>query len=176
MSDVQRRLAPALYFLAFLLVVTPVADFGLTVAPYRFGNVTWRFAAFGLFSGFLLTPLLGIALAVGTAAVNGHRGAMRVFGICSIVMSVVLVVALMGFALDSLQVRRSVPEGGRLAFQVAALKALVKHVTALAAGIWLGIASLRAARALRDEERAIAREARGVAQPGFFVAQNAARE
>ncbi len=174
MADVQRRLAPALYFLAFLLVATPLADFALTVAPYRLGNVTWRFAACGLLSGFLLTPLLGAGLAIATAAVNGHRRTMRVLGISAIVLAVLLVLALGGFALDTLQLRRQVPEAQRASFHAAALKAMLKHVTALAGGLWLGIAAMRAARAAADAVDT-ARASRAHPSPGFIVA-SAARD
>jgi hypothetical protein len=62
------------YCVAVLLVVTPLVDLVANVWPPRLSAVEWRFGTFGLLSGFLLTPLLGMVLATAAAALLEHRG------------------------------------------------------------------------------------------------------
>ena len=58
----------ALYFLALLLVGVPLLDWGRGIFPAAIGESTWRFAVTQLLSNFLVTPAVGLALAVGLAA------------------------------------------------------------------------------------------------------------
>ena len=69
------------YFVALLMVVPPVVDFGLNVLPWRPGQIQWRYGAVGLVSGFLMTTVLGAAMVAGLAAWFGHRWIQRITGI-----------------------------------------------------------------------------------------------
>ena len=136
------RVAGAGYFLAFLLIVTPAIDYATNITPWRPGSVDWRYAAVGLLSGFLLTPLLGMALASLLAA-TGQRRARVVVGIVNVLCAAGLVILIPLYALDFLQVRASVPAADVAPFTLGGLKALAKHVTAAIAFLWLGVALLR---------------------------------
>jgi len=143
-------LAGPLYFLAILLIGTPLVDILANTWPLHVGLLTWRYGAVGMFSGFVLTPLLGLALACWLAITLGHRVVQRVLIIASLVAAVVLLVAALGFVLDVLQLRHSVPANPPQAlwtFEVGAAKALVKHLTAVVALVWLALATRRALRA-----------------------------
>jgi len=136
------RIAGAGYFLALLLIATPAVDYATNITPWRPASVDWRYAAAGLLSGFLLTPLLGMALASLLAATGQRRGRL-VVGAVNVVCAAGLVILIPLYALDFLQVRASVPAADLESFTLGGVKALAKHVTAAIAFLWLGIALLR---------------------------------
>lgn len=103
-----RPLLKALYLVAVLLILVPVSEHVGQVLPFRFGNPTWRFGAAGLFSGSLPGTLLGIALMLVLAAALKQRRTMRVLGAVSMVLALALLVVLVMFGLDFLQVRAGV--------------------------------------------------------------------
>ena len=142
-------LAGPLYFLAILLIGTPLVDILANTWPLHVGLLTWRYGAAGMFSGFVLTPLLGLGLACWLAITMGHRAIQRVLMIASLVAAVVLLVVALGFVLDVLQLRHNVPANPPQAlwtFEVGAAKAFLKHVTAVVALAWFGFATRRALR------------------------------
>lgn len=134
----DEALTGPLYALAGLLVLIPAADFILSVPSPQPGSVQWRFAAVGLLSGFTLTPILGIAMGLGLAGVMRHAGVARALVILSILGAVLLFVLSAGFILDVLQLRVSVPSEGRLAFESAWKRALVKHLLSAIVLAYLG--------------------------------------
>ncbi len=132
-------LGRAFYLVAALLVVTPVMDTLTNVWPLAFGDLRWRYGAAGLLSGFLLTSLLGMALAVLTAVALRHRRVLAVLFVLNVAAAVVLLAATGLFGLDVLQVRVTVPMESRGLFDVGAVKALVKHGTLVASFAALGV-------------------------------------
>jgi purine-cytosine permease-like protein len=134
------------YFVALLLVVLPLADLVTNVLPVRVSAMEWRYGTLGLLSGFTLTPLLGIALAVVLAGLLDHRLLQRIIGFLNLLGAVLLVILIVLFALDWLQLRASVEPDPQHAMDIGALKALVKHLLVAIALGWLGIAGLRATR------------------------------
>jgi hypothetical protein len=160
------RVAPAGYFIAFLLVVTPAFDWVTNITPFRPGSVDWRYGVTGLLSGFLLTPLLGMAVAALISAATGGRRARLVTGVLNLAFGLALVLLLPLFALDFFQLRASMPAGELSLYDVAGLKAAVKHLTAAAAFLWLGVAVLRnLPRAVRKRAAALAVVMEPPAQP-----------
>ncbi len=149
-SGALESLASPLYLLALLLVATPLVDVVANVWPLRLGDVGWRYGAVGVSSGYVLTPLLGVALACLLAIALRQRTMLRVLVIVCIVAAIVLVVAALDFGLDAIQVRHNVPATPALArwsFDVGVAKAVFKHLTAAAALLWLGLATRRVRRA-----------------------------
>jgi len=152
-------LSGPLYFLALLLICTPLVDILANIWPLNFGDVAWRYGAVGMFSGFVLTPLLGVALACWIAVSLGHYLLQRVLGWLSLISAVVLFVAAAGFSLDVVQLRHTVPTNPPQAmwtFEIGAAKALLKHVTAALSLVWFAVAMRRA---LRDAQGVIHRPA-----------------
>ncbi|MCC6774573.1 MAG: hypothetical protein IT360_25580 [Gemmatimonadaceae bacterium] len=135
-----------LYFVAFLLVATPVMDFVTSIIPLRVGDIEWRFASVGLLSGFLLTPLLGIALSIGVAHVAMHRRFQRVMAVLNLAISAVFVALLLFFLLDIFQLRSAVEPEAAEAFASAASKAVIKHASFIVALGMLGWGGLRVSR------------------------------
>lgn len=150
-------LARPLYFLAILLIGTPLVDILANTWPLHVGVVGWRYGAAGMFSGFLMTPLLGVALACWLAAALGHRVIQRLLMIVCVVGAIVLLVAGLGFALDVLELRHNVPTTPPQAmwnFEVGAAKAFLKYLTTVVALAWLGLAMRRALRSSAGDVRA----------------------
>jgi hypothetical protein len=140
------RIARPLYFIAALFIATPLMDFAGTVWPLRLGNVQWRFGALGLLSGFLLTPMLGVILASIAASSLGHRRTLRVIGMLSAALSVVILLVIAAFTLDTLQLKASVPAENQRAFVAAGGKAMLKYITSLVGFLWLGLGIMKAGK------------------------------
>ena len=145
------RLVPPAYGLAAVLVLVPILDVLLQVWPLDPGEASWRFGAIGILSRSLLTPLLGLLLAMATAAAAGHRHALRLTGALSGLLAVGLVAVGGLFALDGLELRAVVAPGEpRARFDRTGFQASVKLglfiLLSLAYAIfaWLGV---------RDEKR-----------------------
>lgn len=151
--DGPEALIAPLYLVAFLLVATPVMDFATSIVPIRIGDIEWRFASVGLLSGFLLTPLLGLALAVGVAHVGGHLRFQRILAILNLLVTVAFVALLVLFLLDVVQLQGSVQAQSKAAFATAALKALIKHASFAIALGFLGWRGIRVSRWSAPEGR-----------------------
>ena len=85
-----RKISGALYLISALLILLPIIDFVTSVVPYLPASTKWRFASSSLFAGFLLTPLLGVALAMLVAGLMHHRFVLRWIGILSFLAALLL--------------------------------------------------------------------------------------
>ena len=105
----NRWLTSAGYLLAAYLILVPLTETALAVVPVGLGDPTWRFGAVGLFSRALMTPLLGVMIALAIALALAHRRAMQTLsGLCAL-GGVVLLVALPFFLLDGARMRDVLP-------------------------------------------------------------------
>ena len=141
-----RAWLPAVYLLALVLVVLPFIE---TIAggwPPRPGEVSWRFGTVGIFANFLGTLFLGLLIGTVTAHLLGHRILVRALSVVSLFLGLLLILAMAGFALDYLQLRRMVRPELKGKFDVESVKALAATTFAIIAGLWLGIGGLRASR------------------------------
>lgn len=125
--DGAEALVEPLYLLAFFLVATPAMDFVSSIVPLRPGDIQWRFASVGLLSGFLLTPLLGITIAMGVASFAEHLRFQRILAVVNLTLAVAFLVLMVFFLLDIFQLRAAVQEEAEAAFSSAATKAVLKH-------------------------------------------------
>jgi hypothetical protein len=140
----RHPLAAPLYLIAFLLVATPLVDYTMNIAPFRFGDVGWRYGVVGLLSGFLLTPLLGCALAAAVASLARQPRMVVAVAALNVLGGGLLLVALLLFALDALQIRNITAPAQLDIFDKAVGRAMLKHLSTSAALLWLGIGGLRA--------------------------------
>jgi hypothetical protein len=136
--DPEEALAGPLYLVAFVLILIPAVDFLLSIPPAELGSVQWRFAAVGLLSGYTLTPILGLALALVVSAVLKHHNVQRLLVILCLTIALALIGLSLGFVLDVLQIRASVAEDGRPAFNSAWMRAVIKHALSAVALGYLG--------------------------------------
>jgi hypothetical protein len=136
--DPEEALSGPLYLVAMVLVAIPLLDFLLSVPAVNLASVQWRFAAVGLLSGYTLTPILGISLGFVIASVlKQHRVQVALVILC-LTIGILLLVMCVGFLFDSLQLRFSIPSDGRVAFNSAWRRALLKHVLSAIALLYLG--------------------------------------
>ena len=99
-SSGRSALVAAMYLIAALLVLSTLLDTAVRILPVHLGNREWRFGAFGLLLSSPVTPLLGIALAMGAAYVAESARAVRVLSIIAYLAALLLVVLLVAFLLD----------------------------------------------------------------------------
>ncbi len=151
--DGAEALVAPLYFLAFLLTATPVMDFVTSILPMRMSDIEWRFASVGLLSGFLLTPLLGIGLAMAVAHFADQGRLQRTMAILNLSIAVIFVALLVAFLLDILQLKSAVQAEAQEAFVSAAVKAVIKHVCFVIALGFLGWRGFRMSRWSLPEAR-----------------------
>ena len=95
----------AAYFVALLLIVNPIVDVTIAALPFRPGEMTWRFAAIGIFAEGVMTPLLGFLFILLIATYLGHRSVVRAVGwLCAI--GFVAFLGVLGlFALETMSMR-----------------------------------------------------------------------
>ena len=143
-----RRLAPASYCTAALLLLLPMMDYLGNAWPFRPSAADWRYDVLGMISTHLLPPLLGLLLAIVTAAALPHPRVSRILGVLVWLGAVVLLLALGGFVLDSLQVRNAAPADARWVTKTSFLLASAKILAAAVALMVLGVGNRRAAQAV----------------------------
>lgn len=143
-----RRVAPAIYLIAGLFLLIPIADFVSSVAPYQFGEPKWRFASVALFAGFLLTPLLGISMVLLTAALLHHGGVLRVTSWTCLLVALALLGAAVLLALDTIQVRAAADPQIKLALAMSGLRAVLKNLLVASALLLAFWGARRAAQSL----------------------------
>lgn len=142
-----RRLAPAAYCIAALLLLIPMMDYLGNAWPFRPGAVDWRYGVIGMVSTYLLSPLLGLLIASAAAAWLQQPRISRTLGVLIWLGAILLLVALGSFVLDSLQVRSAAPADARWVTTTSFILASAKILAASLTLMILGRGNLRAARA-----------------------------
>ncbi len=135
-----RRISGSLYLISALLVLLPMVDFATSIVPYLPGSTKWRFASSSLFAGFLLTPLLGIALAMLVAGLMQHRFVLRWIGILSVLAAVVLVGICALLALDVVELRATVESDVKMAIILSGGRAILKNLIMAGSLVFIGLA------------------------------------
>ena len=143
-SGSTRALGQAAYVLGLMILAFNSLDFGANVWPWQPGSIQWRFGAVGLFAGPLASLVLGVFLLMAGAWTLKHRRIRRTLAILSGLVVILLILTMVAFALDAVQMRASVREEtqGPLSSVVvqAALKYLIIILT-LTALSWLSWAT-----------------------------------
>jgi hypothetical protein len=132
--------------LAFALFITPLLDASSRILPMRPGEVGWRFGAMGIVFNTLVTPLLGLFLAMLAAAVLEHRRTLRTLSVASYVATVVVALSLVLFVFDYLQARAGVVADRRNAVDVVSWKALFLGALGMIVAAGFGRAGWNASR------------------------------
>lgn len=136
--DPEEALAGPLYVVAALLIVIPMVDVVLGVPAPQFSNVQWRFAAVGALSGYTLTPVLGLSMALVIAAFLKQYAVQRWLVAAVLSLAAILIALSFGFVRDMLELRVSVPEDGRAAFNSAWERAIAKLALSALALVYMG--------------------------------------
>lgn len=150
------RYSTAIYFVAVLMILLPPLDVILSLQQYAWASARWRFGAVGLVSGAMLLPITGLLLASLTAVTAGQRLMHRIVLLAVAVLALGLVLTMVLFGLDAIQVRREAnPEVLRL-FDIAVVKTLLMQAMQIVAVGLIARSALRAGRSLgsaRSAER-----------------------
>jgi hypothetical protein len=142
------------YGVGLLLVLLPLLQPVVTLLPAQPTQVAWRMQAFGVLSQSLLLPLVGVAVAVGTATMLEHRASVRVLAALALLGAAALAGVATLFVLDLLQYRGAIGAELQDHYHVAGVIYLVGYAAASLFLAWLGVAALRAARARRRRQPA----------------------
>jgi hypothetical protein len=147
-------LAGPAYAIAILFVLLPIIDTFSQTWPTAFSNPGWRYGTIGIGANYLISMLLGALGLSALAATGQHRRTLRFLAVLDGIAMLVLLVAVIGFLLDAVQVRSGIPAGEvgtRRTFDIGAAKAAFKYVLSAVVLAWLALASWKRASAVRRE-------------------------
>jgi hypothetical protein len=147
-----------LYLFGILLFFWPFTDLVSNALPVQLGNLHWRYGFGGLLAAYLNTPILGLILLMAVAYWLGHTRTLRFLSVLELLMAVGLLVVMVIFALDMIQVRASRPEAARPAVLAGGTIAIAKHLTAAVVLALLGIGGWRTAGRCAEVARKQAEE------------------
>ncbi len=85
-----RSIVWAIYAVALVLLVSPLVDLIGAIWPPRMGEVSWRFGAFGLTTGALVSPILGLAMLKVAGVLLEHRAVVRTVAAIDLILLLVL--------------------------------------------------------------------------------------
>ena len=141
------------YWLALVLAVLPLLQPVAGVLPPEPGEVRWRLRALGLLSQALPLPLLGMVVAVGTAALLSHRRLLRGLALLSLLLALASVTAAALLGMDLVQYHQMVAPELRDQYNVVGIFYLVAFGLASILLTWLAAVGWRAARRSRRTTR-----------------------
>lgn len=140
----------ALYATALFIIADQLSELVVALYPFNYGDVNWRFGAFGLATGRATTFVLVDGFVLIAALGRGHVGFIRFWGALHVLVAAALVAALVVFALDAVEIRQLVNPEGRSGVQVVSARAAVMAVSAAIFCTWLGVAGIRAAQSSKS--------------------------
>jgi hypothetical protein len=145
-------LGPAVYLLALALFITPLVDVVTITWPPQFGLAEWRYGFLGNSANYLLTPVLGLAVAGFGADFLNHRGMQRLVAVLCILMAIASLGGLGAFTLDVIEVRQAVVDEAMPTFSAGAMKAGFKLGLTGIVLLAMSISFWRASRVARAVE------------------------
>ena len=141
------------YLIAALLCLQPIIEVSTIAWPPHLGVFGWRFGFLASLSSALLIPLLGLVLTYLIALEVGDRGVAVVVGALGVLAALCCIGATGVFVLDALQMRVQVRADQVSRFNLTAVWAAAKLAIAGLASLVLGVSAVRAAGAMRVDER-----------------------
>jgi len=133
-----RAFLPAMYPVAALLIIAPIAELVGLGWPLRPAETAWRFGSMGLGFGGMTVQILGLALAMFTAAALSHRRTLRTLAFLGIFGAILLVAGVARFLMDYGQLRVAIPSESRADFDASTLRALISATLAVPVLVALG--------------------------------------
>ncbi len=141
------------YLVTLYLVTVPLAETLIAVWPLQLGDASWRYGAVGLFSQALMTPLLGLLLAVCLALYVQHRVMLRALAVVSGLGALLTIAVIALFLLDAIEMRARLVDAATGAFDVATVFALLKMGATALTGFAMALGAMSAARAMKEATR-----------------------
>jgi hypothetical protein len=134
-----RALGSVMYFAAFALLTNVTADLLIKVWPIKLSELNWRVGAAGLVMDVLTMAIVPIAMFFFAAFMNNDRKMLQVARWIVFVVGVLAFLLLALFAIDSIQIRASLPQNVKGNFMKAALKAGLQGVLSGSLYLWFGL-------------------------------------
>lgn len=148
-NSVIRRLRVPGYLLFGIAMILPLIDLAVSVYPFRFDQVIWRFGLMGLLSSAVGAPLLVLFLMFALALFSGDRKAIIVVGVVSALIALLLIGGAGSFALDALQMKRRVAAQALPKYLLASMQAMLKYGLESISAIVLAVSAFRSLSASR---------------------------
>lgn len=117
------------YLFLFVLFFWPVVDLFSNTWPLQPGNIQWRVGFMGLFTVYLMNPLLALLLSMALAFALGHKNTERALSAVCFLGVVAMGIAIGLFALDGVQLRSGIPEENRAAFNAGIILTELKFLS-----------------------------------------------
>ena len=137
-NQLPRSFLSALYAVAALLLIAPALDLlGLTW-PVRTTEPGWRFGSLGLGFEKSIIQIIGLSIAMATAAFLGHRRLLRGFSSLALVSAFLVVAGMARFLLDFGTIRSVMPVAELANFDANAFRALLFATLAVPVLVVLG--------------------------------------
>lgn len=118
--------SPAAFLLALMLIVFPISEVVVSAWPARPAELAWRFGAMGYLSRALMTPMLGLGIAVFWASFSRNRTLLLSLTVLALLSALFLMVIAVLFILDSVQLRGQLEAELQAPYAVTTIQALVK--------------------------------------------------
>ncbi|HEX8907149.1 MAG TPA: hypothetical protein VF771_20020 [Longimicrobiaceae bacterium] len=158
MGEVNPRpLVAAAYPVGALLFLIPGIEVTAGAWPFQTSELSWRFGVAGILMKTMVTPLLGLLLAMAAAAYLEHRRVLRSLSVVAMAIAVLTVVIAAMFSMDFLQLRAMVTPAQRTGMTVASATALLMAALVVPTAAALGLGGWKATRrigATRSKARA----------------------
>jgi hypothetical protein len=153
------------YLMAAFLITMPLLEAFSAIASFRPGEMQWRFGSTGIVTTALLTPPIGVFVALVTARLFGHRWVHGVLIGFAVITMVLLMVMTPVFVFDTLQLRNEVRPQFYRSFHLAAGKVFANQLAVFVVMLAFAIASYRSMRTSQGPSPAAARAASEPATP-----------
>jgi hypothetical protein len=134
-----RMLGSVMYFAAFSLLTSNLADLVIKIWPIKSSELNWRVGAAGLVLDMLVSSIVPLAVFFFAAFMNNDRKLLQVMRWVVVLIGVITVALLAMFALDAVQIRAALPQNVKGQFIKAALKASLQGVLSATVFIWFGL-------------------------------------
>jgi len=134
-----RMLGSVMYFAAFSLFVSYIADLVIKVWPLKVSELNWRVGASGLVMDVLVSSIVPLALFFFAAFMNNDRKTLQFMRWLTLAVGVMAIGLLGLFALDAVQIRAQLPQNVKSQFIKAALKASLQGTLSAALFVWFGL-------------------------------------
>ena len=155
-SAKSRALAKVVYLVGIVLILNPLTDAIISAGTPQWGNVQWRFGAAGFLMNALLLPIVGATAILVVAHVQGSFRVQRAVAVVSGVAGIALVLTLVLFLLDALQLREIVQPRILRRFDATMIRMLITDLLLAAALFALARTGWRISRTSRHLRSAAA--------------------
>ena len=143
-TESMRRLRVPGYFILVLALTLPLVDTVMSVLPIKLDAFAWRFGAMGLFASAVGAPLLVLFLIYALAFAMGDRKVIAACGVMAAVLALIMLVGVVSFSLDALQMKSRIQAAGQLRFYTASVQATLKLVLQGIASLVFAVSAFRA--------------------------------